>query len=123
MPPEIKQGPLNVFGGLRTEKFGVGPSVKAEVKSGVIDYLGSYMLVSPEGGAADNLDTINGGEAGGLLFLSNGTGGGVNLVVKDGTGNLQIAGDFTMNSSRDVIVLMYRNPPGEWVEVCRSNNS
>ena len=42
------------------------------------------------------------------------------VVAKDGTGNLKLAGDFTMDNTEDTLMLVYDG--SNWLEVTRSNN-
>ena len=68
----------------------------------------------------DDLTTINGGTEGAILVISC-----VHIdrevVVKDGTGNLLLAGDFNMNHTDDRLVLIYSG--SNWVELSRSDNA
>ena len=43
------------------------------------------------------------------------------LTVKDGVGNLRLAGDF-VTTANDTIVLILPDDAGDWYEVSRSNN-
>jgi hypothetical protein len=42
------------------------------------------------------------------------------VVVKDGTGNLKLAGDFSLDNTEDTIQLIYNG--SNWCEITRSNN-
>ena len=80
----------------------------------------SRINVDTEGAAAtDDLDTITGGVSGDILILAaaNSTR---TVVCKDGTGNMSLAGDFSMDNTQDRIVLMYEGTT--WFELCRSDN-
>ena len=71
--------------------------------------------VNTEGNAStDDLDTINGGNLGDRLTLvasnSNRT-----VVAKDGTGNLVLGGDRTLDNTSDVLVLEKRG--SSWHQV------
>ena len=58
----------------------------------------SYHDVDTQAGAAsDDLDTINGGNIGSFLVLRP-ENAARTVVLKDGTGNLVLAGDFTMDT-------------------------
>ena len=86
-----------------------------------VDATSSYLSIATEGGAAsDDLDIINGGEIGDILIVT-AFSGSATVVMKDGTGNLRLAGDFSLDNSDDTITLM-KNVSGNWVEVCRSDN-
>jgi hypothetical protein len=100
--------------------FGVqgGPQTPT-IASDAITVTKSYAVPAPEGGgASDNLATINGGFDGALLVLS-GTAAKT-ITVKDGTGNLKLAGDCVLDNFEDTITLIKRGT--EWLEIARSNN-
>ena len=73
---------------------------------------GIYCL-TPEGAAADDLATINGGNAGDEIILwavdSTNT-----ITVKHGTGNIQIGYDFNLDHLYDQLRLVKRSS-GQWV--------
>jgi hypothetical protein len=91
--------------------------------SGVLNAVTGFVRVVTEGGAAsDDLDTITVGSLpeGSLIVLvaDNST---ETVVVKNGTGNIQLAGsDFTMDNKKDTIMLILTQ--SNWLEVSRSNN-
>ncbi len=99
-----------------------GPEVT--IASSAITISSSYVRVDTEGDAGtDDLDTINGGKIGQLLILR-ARNSSRTVVVKD-AGNLDIEGDFTMNHSRDCIVLLCIDDGGsnDFIEIARSNNN
>lgn len=101
--------------------FTLGASSELTIATGVITVTGSLHTVDTESdGATDDLDTINGGVAGQILVLM-AENGARDVVVKDGTGNLALAGDFTMDTTDDTITLMWVG--AQWVELFRSNNA
>ena len=76
--------------------------------------------VDTEGGAAtDNLATISGGVERQMLIVRT-VSSARDVALKDGTGNLRLAGDCTLSNTNDVISLMYIGT--EWFEVSRSLN-
>jgi hypothetical protein len=99
------------------------------IASGVLDVSGfiasqnktlSRVQVDTEGSAAsDDLDTINGMINGDLLILS-AANDARTVVVKDGTGNIRCAGDFSMDNTQDRIVLLREG--AIWYELARSDN-
>ena len=91
------------------------------VASGAITVTRSFATVAGEGGASDDLDTINGGVEGDWLLLRR-VSGGTTLTVKDGTGNLRLAGDCVMNATEDML-LLFCIGSSLWAEVARSNNA
>ena len=87
---------------------------------GVITATHSYHTVDTEGDAAsDNLDTINGGATGQMLLIT-AHDDSRTVVAKDGTGNLRLSGDCTLDHSTDSLLLMYVS--SYWIEISRSNN-
>jgi hypothetical protein len=101
--------------------FNLGTTTELTIATGVITVTKSYHRVDTEANAAsDDLDTINGGSEGDLLVLR-AEDGSHTVVVKDGTGNIECAGDFSMDNAFDRITLLYSG--GAWVELCRSDNA
>lgn len=98
---------------------GIAPAVT--ITEGAVTVWNQVHVVATEGGAAtDDLDTIKGGYTGRVVTLvavSNSN----DVVLKDGTGNLRLNGNFTLTHSEDTITLMYVN--GTWRELCRSDNA
>ncbi len=92
-----------------------------EIATGVVTATKSYHTIDTEASAAsDDLDTISGGVAGDILVI-NAANSSRTVVVKDGTGNLQLEGDCTLDNTQDTIMLIYTSA-GAWYEVSRSNN-
>lgn len=104
------------------EKIKFTQGANLTIASGAITATGSYHRVDTEGAAAsDDLDTINGGADGVILVLCS-VSNSRDVTVKDATGNIQLAGDFTMLTARDKLVLMYDSTAGVWCELTRSTN-
>jgi len=76
----------------------------------------TWHVVDGQTGLSDDLDTISGGAAGDILFL---TMGNMPIVLKDGTGNLLLTGDLTLGNVADLAVLFYRG--SNWYEISFSN--
>jgi hypothetical protein len=90
------------------------------IASGAVTVTRSFHDIDTEGDAAtDDLDTINGGSAGDILTLKTVTGSR-DVTVKDATGNLRLAGDFTLTSPNDTITLIKYSTV--WIETSRSDN-
>jgi len=109
---------------LTTTWLKFGSAASATISSGAVTATGSLMQIIGEGAAADNLDTINGGNPGKILILQ-AQADTVTITVRDnsvGGGNIRLASaaSFAMDSYYDKIVLIYSN--SQWVELCRSNN-
>lgn len=64
--------------------------------------------------------TINGGANGKIIYLINSSGSHT-VTLDDGSGNLQLASDFTMGQY-DAITLLYDSNASLWIELSRSNN-
>jgi len=100
----------------------LGAPSELTISGGEITITKSFHTVDTESDAAsDDLDTINGGQAGQLLVFraihSNRT-----VVAKDSTGNLLLAGDFSMDNEQDTLTLM-RGNLDFWIELSRSSNA
>lgn len=90
------------------------------IASGVITVTGSHHKVDTEAAAAsDDLDTISGGVTDRVLILRS-TDSARTVVAKDGTGNLNLAGDFSMDNVDDRLLLQYDGT--NWIEISRSDN-
>jgi len=103
---------------------GVANNDEVVISSGVITINSSSISVDTEGSAAsDDLDTINGGLVGQTLILR-ASNNSRTVVVKDGAGNIELAGDFSLTQIRDCIFLLCIAVSGtyHWIEVSRSDN-
>ena len=99
-------------------KLGTGSELT--IATGAITATTSYHFVDTEGDAAsDDLDTVNGAADGAFLVLSPANSART-IVLKDGTGNLRLAGDFSMDINSDFILLI--GLASDWYEISRSNN-
>lgn len=95
--------------------------VELTIAAGVVTATRNYHPIDTEGAAAtDDLTTINGGYTGQILVLR-AANSSRDVVCKDGTGNLQLAGDFTLTNIQDRIVLLFDG--SNWVELSRSDNA
>lgn len=113
-------GTLQYQNNQTTNAVSVG-SRNLTIASGVITAVMDWHRVDTEGAAAtDDLDTIDGGYDGRMLTLHSVNSGRV-VTVKDGTGNLRLAGDFVMDSPFDSITLQWVS--SNWYEISRSNNA
>lgn len=92
------------------------------ISSGVISITQSYHTIDTEGGAAsDDVDTINdNGFPEATLLVLRASSSLRTVVLKDGTGNLRLAGDCTLDNNDDTITLI--GTGAVWYEVARSNN-
>jgi len=98
------------------EKIGVNTPVALTIAGGVITVTKSYHILTPQGGAVDDLDTINGGTDGMLLTLKG--DGTFQIDVKHGTGNIFLSGgvDYLLPTTQERITLMYDGTRAEWIE-------
>lgn len=77
------------------------------IVSDVITITGTYHTVDTENDASsDDVDTISGGVTNQLLILRPADGGRT-VVLKNGTGNLNLHADITLDDDRDVVILIY----------------
>jgi hypothetical protein len=92
------------------------------IASGAITVTQSYHDIETEAaGATDDLDTINdSGLADRAILILRAASSSRTVVLKDGTGNLRLAGDFSLDHSRDTITLF--GAGGIWYELSRSDN-
>lgn len=101
----------------------LGSGTNLTIASGSITPTQGFHDVDTEGGAAsDNLDTIvDTGISTGAMLLLRAVSSSRTVVLKDGTGNLILSGDFSLDNRDDVILLV--RTTGGWVEVSRSDNA
>jgi hypothetical protein len=89
--------------------------------TGEITRTRSFHSVDTNGDAAsDDLDTINGGTAGDVLFLC-AADSARTVVVKDGVDNIQGPGDVTLDNFNDMVMLVLRGTT--WRVVSDSDNA
>jgi hypothetical protein len=97
-----------------------GTGTTLTIATGAVTTTTSFHAIDTEAAAAtDDLDTINGGQTGQVLYI-HAANGARDVVAKDGTGNLKLAGDFTMNNTEDTLTLIFDGT--NWLELCRSDN-
>ena len=107
---------ITVDGALRIKEI-----ANLTIASGVVAVKASFHGVDTEGAAGtDDLDTINGVSGSGQLLILRPVSGARTIVAKDGTGNLKLAGDFTMDNAEDTLLLI--NDGTNWLELSRSDN-
>ena len=97
--------------------------------AGAIDITRSNHIVDTFGAAAsDNLDNIN-ADTGrvlldGMHLYLRAADGAHTVVVRDGVGNIELAGgvDFSLDSTLDILHLWFDGVNVVWIEVSRANN-
>jgi hypothetical protein len=98
------------------------PSSPLTIAGGIITADRSYHVVDTESAAAsDDLDTIN-AVADGQRLVLRAANSGRTVVVKDATGNIQCAGDCSLDNVQDTIELIYDSTLAAWLELGRSDN-
>ena len=111
----------NLIVGETSGFFSLGAATELTIASGVVTATKSIHSIDTESdGATDDLDTISGGVENAVLMIY-AVNAARDVVAKDGTGNLRLNGDFTMDSDTDMLTL--RKYGSNWVEVCRSSNA
>lgn len=88
------------------------------IVGGAIAYTSLFMNVNAQGGVPDNLDTITGLFNGALVIIR--SSGLAAITVRDGVGNLRLAGNFVMDSFQDTLMLI--GAGASWQELSRSDN-
>ena len=117
-------GAITAVGSISTSAgvIGLGTQSELTIASGVITVTKSYHTVDTESDAAtDNLDTINTAAASGTILVIRPASSARTIVAKDETGNLSLAGDFTMGELTDTLTLI--RDGSTWLEIARSDNS
>lgn len=91
------------------------------ISGGVVTITSNFHTIDTEGDAAtDDLETINGGVVGSILYLKGATSDR-DVTFKDNTGNLRLVADFTFTSNTDTLTLIYDG--NTWLEISKSDNA
>ena len=93
---------------------------KLTIASGVITVTHDFHTVEVQSASSDDLVTINGGYKGYRLTLV-ADDATEDIVLKDGSGNLQLSGDFTLDHNQDTIDLIYDG--SNWLQLSESSNA
>jgi hypothetical protein len=96
---------------INNRRLNIGPKQPKTIASGVVEISGnfSYFSIDTESAAAsDDLDTINGGNEGDVIFVE-AANAARTVVLKDGTGNILTDGsvDLSLDNSQDVAQCLY----------------
>ena len=97
-------------------------SVSTTIASGAIavSYDARLVTVDTEAAAAsDDLDTISGGTAGQIIVVQS-AGNARDVVAKNGTGNLRLGADKTLDHTRDKLALLCTG--SEWHAIALGDN-
>jgi len=109
----------NILSGIQ---FG-GDGSTLTIANGEVIISSTYHKVDTESAAAtDNLDYVYGPSFNGQLLMLRAANSARTVVLKDGTGNLKLAGDMTLDNAEDTITLLYDLTDDIWYEISRSNN-
>lgn len=107
-------------GDLNANSISSGASSELTIATGAVTATKSYHTIDTESDAAsDDLDTISGGRAGQILVVQ-ANNSARSVVLKDGTGNLKLSGDITLDNAEDTAVLV--SDGTSWYELSNSNN-
>jgi hypothetical protein len=104
--------------------FGLALGSTRTIVAGVITKPtnGNFFPIATEGGAGtDDLTTIDGASFVGEMIVIRASLASTDVVCKDGTGNLRLAGDFTLTHSQDRLMAMWDG--SAWTELSRSDNT
>lgn len=113
---------LDVEGDVQCDSIAFDDESELTIATGAITVTSGFHRVDTESDASsDDLDTINGGTTGMLLVLT-AMDSARTVVLKDGTGNLALAGDFSLDNVEDTITLIYSGAGSVWKELARSDN-
>lgn len=98
-----------------------GDGSELTITSDAVTATDSYHTIDTEGNAGtDDLVTINGGSVAGEILIIRADNSGRTVVVRDGTGNLQLSGDITLNNAEDTLTLIFDG--NYWLELSHSDN-
>lgn len=99
-----------------------GDTTTHTIASGAITIskFGLIIVDTEAAGATDDLATINGSMHGAIIVLKQ-AADARDVTVKDGTGNLSLAGDCVFTDADDTITLV--GTGSGWLELSRSNNA
>lgn len=110
-------------GAASIDALGLDLGPELTISSGAVTATNSYHLIDTEGDAAtDDLDTISFSGQTGTILIIQATDSSRTIVAKDGTGNLYLEGDFSMDHAGDTLTLIFYSGIG-WRELSRSNNT
>jgi hypothetical protein len=102
-----------------TTPISLPSNVIASGVSTIVGDVGSVSIDTEGAAATDDLDTISGGIDRQVLVVR-AANSARDVVLKDGTGNLKLASDCTLNNTEDTISLIYIG--STWYEISRSDN-
>ena len=97
------------------ENIDLEAAVELTIAAGVITKTKAYHFIDTAALAAtDDLDTINGASDGDILFLE-AEHTDRTVILKDGTGNLQLGGDIYLTATGQAVALIYNGTLTKWL--------
>ncbi len=103
------------------ENIALEAAVELTIAAGEITKTKSYHFVDTQADAAeDDLDTINSGSGGDILFLE-AEHTDRTVILKDGTGNLQLGGDIYLTATGQVVALIFNDTLSKWLPIAMYN--
>lgn len=103
------------------ENIALEAAVELTIAVGVITKTKAYHFIDTEGDiATDDLDTINGATDGDILFLE-AEHTDRTVILKDGTGNLQLGGDIYLTATGQVVALIFNGTLAKWLPIATFN--
>ena len=101
--------------------IGLDAAVELTIATGVVTKTKSYHFIDTESDASsDELDTINGATDGDILFLE-AMHTDRTVILKDGTGNLELGGDIYLTGTGQVVALIYNGTLSKWLPIASHN--
>lgn len=96
------------------ENIALEAPAELTIAVGVVTKTKAYHTIDTEGDiASDDLDTINGGNDGDIIFLQ-AKHDARTVIIKDGTGNIHCGGDIYLDDAHKLVELMYDATLAEW---------
>ncbi len=119
-----EQGELTSQGTILANQFvGAGAAEDVTIAGDSVTITRGSILVTVESGSTDDLATITpvSSGAGNAFLIVRAKSSAATVVMKDGTGNLILNGDFSLTHVDDTILLFH--DLGNWIELSRSDNA
>ncbi|KKK50478.1 hypothetical protein LCGC14_3124650, partial [marine sediment metagenome] len=105
------------------EFIGTTSAEAVTISGGIVTITRGSISVTVQTGSTDDLDTITPNAAigpGDGFLIVKAASSVATVVMKDGTGNLILAGDFSLTHTSDRMLLVFDG--ANWVELSRSDN-
>ena len=103
------------------ENIALEAAVELTIATGEVTKTKAYHFIDTQSDdPSDDLDTINGGSDGDILILE-AEHTDRTIILKDGTGNLQLGGDIYLTATGQVAVLIYNGTLTKWLPISVHN--